>query len=64
MTPEEISAIYARMARGGGSGIGLDLISRLCEHLSWQLDIASDQGRGTTTTLWFRSASESRYFND
>ncbi len=58
MTPEEISAIYARMARGGGdrggSGIGLDLISRLCEHLGWQLDISSSQGRGTTTTLRFQ----------
>ena len=58
MTPEEISAIYARVARGGGDreggGIGLDLISRLCEHLGWKLDIASHAGRGTTTTLDFR----------
>lgn len=56
MTPEEISAIYAKIARGGGrdgGGIGLDLISRLCEHLGWRLDFASDQGRGTTTTLRF-----------
>ncbi len=40
MSPEEISAIYARMARGGGQeggGIGLDLIARLCEHLGWAL---------------------------
>lgn len=58
MTPEEISAIYARVARGGGdrggSGIGLDLISRLCEHLGWQLEIASSHGNGTTTTLRFQ----------
>ncbi|HEY5849602.1 MAG TPA: HAMP domain-containing sensor histidine kinase [Lysobacter sp.] len=57
MTPEEISAIYAKVARGGGErlggGIGLDLISRLCEHLGWKLDIASDEGHGTTTTLRF-----------
>jgi signal transduction histidine kinase len=56
MTPEEISAIYARLARGGGDrggGIGLDLISRLCEHLGWRLSIASDEGSGTTTTLTF-----------
>jgi len=54
MTPEEIASIYARVARGGGrdgGGIGLDLISRLCEHLGWRLDFASDEGRGTTTTL-------------
>ena len=60
MTPEEVSAIYARMAKGsgdarerGGGGIGLDLISRLCEHLGWRLRIRSDEGRGTTTTLTF-----------
>jgi signal transduction histidine kinase len=54
MSPEEIAQIYARVARGGGrdgGGIGLDLISRLCEHLGWRLDFASDEGRGTTTTL-------------
>ena len=57
MTPEEISAVYAKLARGGGDrsggGIGLDLISRLCEHLGWQLDIRSDRDRGTTTVLAF-----------
>lgn len=58
MSPEEISAIYAQIVRGGDGerargGIGLELISRLCEHLDWQLDIASDQGQGTTSTLRF-----------
>ena len=57
MSPEEISAIYARLARGGGDrsggGIGLDLISRLCEHLHWTLWFDSAPGRGTTTTLRF-----------
>lgn len=52
MTPEEISAIYARVARGGreGGGIGLDLISRLCEHLGWSLRFDKAE-RGTRTTL-------------
>ncbi|UZW61048.1 sensor histidine kinase [Lysobacter enzymogenes] len=52
MTPEEISAIYARVARGGreGGGIGLDLISRLCEHLGWTLRFDKAE-RGTRTTL-------------
>lgn len=57
MSPEEISAIYAKLARGGGDrsggGIGLDLISRLCEHLHWTLRFESAPGRGTTTTLRF-----------
>lgn len=54
MSPEEISAIYAQLARGGGrdgGGIGLDLISRLCEHLGWRLAFSSVPGRGTRTTL-------------
>lgn len=57
MSPEEISEIYARMARGGGrdgGGIGLDLISRLCEHLGWNLAFSSVSGRGTRTTLRLR----------
>ncbi len=54
MTPEEISAIYARLARGDarqGNGIGLELIGRLCEHLGWKLSLESDAGQGTVATL-------------
>jgi len=60
MSPEEISVIYARMARGGGGrdggGIGLDLIMRLCEHLGWHLEIESRRPRGTRVTLDLGSA--------
>ncbi|KAB8314759.1 amidohydrolase family protein, partial [Tolypothrix campylonemoides VB511288] len=54
MDPEQISRLYARLARGGrdGGGIGLDLIARLCAHLGWRLDFApAADGRGTVTTL-------------
>ncbi|MCA0395618.1 MAG: HAMP domain-containing histidine kinase [Proteobacteria bacterium] len=55
MSPEEVSAIYARLARGGGDriggGIGLELIARLCEHLGWTLDVQSDPSRGTVARL-------------
>lgn len=54
MSPEQISALYSRLARGGeraGGGIGLDLIARLCEHLGWSLVIRSEPPQGTTTTL-------------
>jgi len=56
MSPEEISELYAQVARGGrdGGGIGLDLISRLCEHLGWRLAFSSVPGRGTRTTLHLR----------
>ena len=56
MSPEQISAIYGRIARGDamqGDGIGLDLIARLCEQLGWRLDIQSDPRCGTTATLGF-----------
>lgn len=56
MSPEEISALYAQVARDGreGGGIGLDLISRLCEHLGWRLEFSSVSGRGTRATLHLR----------
>ncbi len=57
MSPEEISRIYAQLARGegrDGGGIGLDLIARLCEHLGWRLDIDSAPERGTVARLRFR----------
>lgn len=58
MTPEEIGAIYAQLARGGGErgggGIGIDLISRICEHLGWRLEFFSGPDAGTRTSLWFR----------
>ena len=58
MSPEQVSAIYARLARGGardGAGIGLQLIARLCAHLGWQLDIVSQPERGTVARLDFRA---------
>ncbi|HET8819778.1 MAG TPA: HAMP domain-containing sensor histidine kinase [Xanthomonadaceae bacterium] len=54
MTPEEVSALYARVARGAGrqgGGIGLELIARLCEHLGWRLAFGPGIGDGTRTTL-------------
>lgn len=55
MSPEQISAIYARQARGdgrGGGGIGLDLITRICAHLGWGLSIEPLEDRqGTRATL-------------
>lgn len=59
MTPEQISEIYTRMARGeggrGDSGIGLELIARLCEHAGWRLQLDSQPAQGTTATLCFRT---------
>ena len=54
MSPEEIAAVYARLARGDRneqSGIGLELIARLCEHLGWGLTIEPSDPRGTRVLL-------------
>jgi len=54
MPPEQIAAVYARAAKGERafrSGIGLDLIQRLCEHLGWQFTIHSTPGQGTRVVL-------------
>jgi len=56
MSPEEISRVYAQLARGGGDpraggGIGLHLLARLCEHLDWALSIQSTPGNGTVSQL-------------
>lgn len=53
MTPEQISTLYARLARGGGhgAGIGLALIARISEHMGWVLDISSQQNCGTRVSL-------------
>jgi len=54
MSPEQISLLYARLARGkgrDGGGIGLDLIARLCQHLGWHLDLESMPAGGTRSRL-------------
>lgn len=56
MDPDQISQLYAQLARGSGrgaGGIGLDLVSRLCTHLGWRLTIESTPGHGTVSTLRF-----------
>lgn len=59
MSPEEISALFTRLARGEGhahesSGIGLELIARLCEHLGWTLAFETSPNGGTRTRLALR----------
>lgn len=58
MSPEEISRVYALQARGAvaatGRGIGLALIVRICEHLSWRLDVIRHGEPGTLAVLDLR----------
>ena len=60
MSPEEIGRVYAALARRGsgssGSGIGLQLIRRICEHLGWTLEISPYQDQGTLVVLDMRAS--------
>jgi signal transduction histidine kinase len=55
MSAEELSAVYARLARSGdtppSTGIGLELIGRICDHLGWRLHFSSVPGQGTRAVL-------------
>ena len=57
MSDDELTAIYTKLARSGelasSGGIGIDLISRLCEHLGWRLSFSSRPEEGTTAVLDF-----------
>jgi signal transduction histidine kinase len=60
MSPQEIGKVYAALARRGdgssGSGIGLQLIRRICEHLGWVLEITHTMDEGTLVVLDMRSS--------
>lgn len=64
MSEAEMSAIYTSLARSTDFGdkevgIGIDLITRLCDHLGWRLTFESQPARGTTARLDFESDASS-----
>ena len=51
ISPQDLTHIFERRYRGAqsrGLGLGLYLVSRVCERLGWKITAASEQGRGTT----------------
>ena len=49
--PEDLQRIFERRYRGEqsrGLGLGLYLVSRICERLGWSIETVSREGRGTT----------------
>jgi signal transduction histidine kinase len=44
---------YVRGSDSNGFGLGLSIVSRLCDRFGWQLEIESVVGRGTTAQLIF-----------
>ena len=60
ITQQDLDRIFERGYRGtnvpgnDGSGLGLSLVKRICEHFSWQIKVSSPGGKGTMVTWCFR----------
>ncbi|HEX5276176.1 MAG TPA: HAMP domain-containing sensor histidine kinase [Fluviicoccus sp.] len=51
---EDIPHIFERRYRGGlsrGQGLGLYIVSRICQHLRWDISVSSAPGKGTCFTI-------------
>ena len=48
---------YSNHQSKGGHGIGLSLVSRICERYGWEIFIRSREGRGTSVKLLLKSSS-------
>lgn len=46
---------YSTHPSTGGHGIGLSLVSRICQRYGWQISVQSLKDQGTSITLQFRS---------
>ena len=57
--PKDLSRIFERRYRGAqsrGLGLGLYLVSRICERLGWTIETHSTEGSGTTFRVLLRAA--------
>ena len=58
--PQDLSRIFERRYRGAqsrGLGLGLHLVSRICDRLGWSIDTESTEGRGTTFRIRLTAAA-------
>ena len=53
--PDVLPYIFDRSytTKAEGTGLGLNMVKRICERYGWQIDIDSQPGEGTTVTLTF-----------
>jgi signal transduction histidine kinase len=52
---ENITQPHVRGTGSDGFGLGLSIVSRLCDRFGWQFEIKSELDRGTTTQIIFES---------
>lgn len=52
---DKIQEVFDRSytTKPGGTGLGLNLVRRICDRFHWQIDIESETGQGTTVTILF-----------
>jgi len=55
---ETVTQPHVRGSYSEGFGLGLSIVSRLCDRFGWQLDIKSAVGSGTTVQLIFRPTAK------
>ncbi|MGM0633154.1 MAG: sensor histidine kinase [Pseudomonadota bacterium] len=56
---EHLPRVFDRdfTTRSDGTGMGLNLVRRLCERFGWTIDLESTPGKGTTVTLDFSATA-------
>ncbi len=58
--PQDLSRIFERRYRGAqsrGLGLGLYLVSRICDRLGWVIETETSEGRGTTFRIRLNTAA-------
>ncbi len=63
ITSEALPLIFDRHYRGNdnestGSGIGLSIVKRICDHYRWKIDVRSTPGKGTVVSIDFSNSLE------
>ncbi|CTP82178.1 two-component sensor histidine kinase [Xanthomonas translucens pv. arrhenatheri] len=62
LSAEDAAKLFQRGYRGThaghsqGGGIGLSIVSRLCDLYGWQVNVRPGASKGVVATLWFRPA--------
>ncbi len=57
---DQLSRLFQRHYKGGasqGEGIGLSLTKRICDRYGWEIEVESEEGRGTEVRLLFKPPS-------
>ncbi len=56
ITHDQLPRVFVRNYKGDrstGEGIGLSLVKKICERYGWTIELSSEPGKGTLTTLTF-----------